>query len=253
MQIIFESLPVSSSGNVMLWIPVLQNLLHLAFPENNIPDFDFLLHIPTIFVIGVFFFRSWCWSIINIQKGFWSIMSLIICCVLADTITVFFYYLWKAVGTDFFPLWFGFLCTTFLLFSLRWVSQKTFKERLSFSDALILGVAQGCALLPGVSRLATTFVTAVWLGYGPERSFRYSFLLQMPLLGAACVQALWHLRHLETYGVLTEPKFYGVVFTATGISFCVLSIVFVMVKQKIVWWFAWYTAFLSMVALFFSK
>ena len=143
MQIIFESLPVSSSGNVMLWIPVLQNILNLAIPENNIPDFDFLLHIPTIFVIGVFFFRSWYRSISNIQKGFGSVVGLITCCALADAVTVFFYYLWKAVGTGFFPLWFGFLCTTFLLFSLRWVSQKSVKGRLSLFDALILGVVQG--------------------------------------------------------------------------------------------------------------
>ena len=172
-QIIFESLPVSSSGNVMLWIPILQNILHLPWSENSIPGFDFLLHIPTIFIVVVFFFRSWYWSIKNIQKGFDQFVSLIIYCGLADIITVCFYYIWKLVGTDFFPLWFGFLCTTFLLLSLRWFSGKPFKERLCLSDAIILGVVQGCALLPGISRLATTFVTAVWLGYAQERSFRY--------------------------------------------------------------------------------
>ncbi len=247
-QIIFESLPVSSSGNVLLWMPVLQKFLGLKPIENVLPDFDFLLHIPTLFIIGLFFFRSWSSRLLRIPSTFPRLVVVAGCCVLADTMTVVFYFLWKAVGTAFFPLWVGFLSTTFLLASLYFFSWKGKKSRLNYRDACLIGVVQGISLLPGISRFASTLVAGIWLGYSPEKACKYSFLIQVPLLGAAFLKGLWSLAHASTYAPFDEPPFYLVVIGATVVSFCVLSYVFGMVKRKTIWIFAWYTALLSVIA-----
>ena len=251
MQIIFESLPVSSSGNVLLWMPLLQKFLGLKPIVNILPDFDFLLHIPTLFIIGVFFFRSWASCLGGIHSAFSSLVVVIGCCALADTMTVFFYFLWKALGTEFFPLWVGFLCTTFLLVSLRFFSWPLKKSHLHYRDACVLGLVQGIALLPGISRFASTLVVGIWLGYSYEKACKYSFLIQVPLLGAALLKGLWSLAHAATYAPFDDPFFYVVAVGATIVSFCVFSYVFDMVKHKTIWIFAWYTALLSVIAKVF--
>ncbi len=251
MQIIFESLPVSSSGNVLLWIPVLQKFLDLKSSEYVLLDFDFLLHIPTLFIIGLFFFQVGVPRLAPMYRRYSRLVMLTGCCVVADTATVSFYFLWKAVGTTFFSLWVGFLCTTVVLASVRFFPLKQKKNELSYRDALILGVVQGIALLPGISRFASTLVVGIWLGYSYEKSFMYSFLIQVPLLGAALVKGLWSLAHAQTYAPFNEPAFYVVLLGASAVSFCVFLYVFAMVKRKTIWVFAWYTALLTVIAKVF--
>jgi len=251
MQIIFESLPVSSSGNVLLWMPVLQKFLGLKPIGNILPDFDFLLHAPTLFIIGLFFFQSWSSRLVAIERTFPRLMVVAGCCAVADTMTVIFYFLWKEVGTTFFPLWLGFLCTTFLLASLYFFSWPVKKSQLQYCDAFILGLVQGIALLPGISRFASTVVVGIWLGYSCKKACKYSFLIQVPLLGAALLKGLWSLAHAPTYVPFDDPVFYLVVVGATVISFCVLQYVFGMVKRNTLWIFAWYTALLSVIAKVF--
>jgi undecaprenyl-diphosphatase len=251
MQIIFESLPVSSSGNVLLWMPVLQKFLGLEPIGNILPDFDFLLHLPTVFIIGTFFFRSWSGRLLRIPSSFPRLVVVAGCCVVADAMTVLFYFFWKVMGTGFFPLWAGFLCTTFLLASLYFFSWKEKKRRLNYQDACVLGLVQGIALLPGISRFASTLVVGIWLGYSYEKAGKYSFLIQVPLLGAAFLKGVWSLAHASTYAPFDDPFFYLVALGATVVSFCVLAYVFGMVKRKTIWIFAWYTALLSVLAKVF--
>lgn len=52
---------------------------------------------------------------------------------------------------------------------------------LSFKDALIVGIAQAIALIPGISRSGATIVAAMGLGMKQETALRYSFLLYIPV------------------------------------------------------------------------
>jgi undecaprenyl-diphosphatase len=55
--------------------------------------------------------------------------------------------------------------------------------------ALLLGVAQGLAVLPGVSRSGSTIALAVWLGVRRERAFTLSMLMSLPaILGAVLLK-----------------------------------------------------------------
>lgn len=58
-------------------------------------------------------------------------------------------------------------------------------ESLRWRDALIIGLAQALALIPGTSRSGITMTAALFLGFGRDAAARFSFLLSIPLIAAA--------------------------------------------------------------------
>lgn len=59
---------------------------------------------------------------------------------------------------------------------------KITNQKVNFRDALIIGVAQAIAILPGISRSGATISTSVLLGIDRERAARFSFLMVVPLI-----------------------------------------------------------------------
>jgi undecaprenyl-diphosphatase len=56
---------------------------------------------------------------------------------------------------------------------------------IGMRDALLIGLAQACALVPGVSRSGITITAGRFLGFSPEAAARFSFLLAVPIIAAA--------------------------------------------------------------------
>ena len=75
-------------------------------------------------------------------------------------------------------------------------------DQVRFVDALVVGVAQVGALIPGVSRSGSTLTAALWLGLKREEAARFSFLLGLPAITLAGVRELWelHQAHLPPHG-----------------------------------------------------
>ena len=67
----------------------------------------------------------------------------------------------------------------------RYASQKLTLDHMSWRDALLYGLAQAMALIPGVSRSGGTITMGRALGYTREAAARYSFLLAMPAVFAS--------------------------------------------------------------------
>ncbi len=63
-------------------------------------------------------------------------------------------------------------------------------------DALKLGLAQACALIPGTSRSGSTIIGGLFFGLSRQAATEFSFFLAVPILGAATVYQLWKERHL---------------------------------------------------------
>lgn len=63
-------------------------------------------------------------------------------------------------------------------------------------DALKLGCAQACALIPGTSRSGSTIIGGLFFGLSRKAATEFSFFLAVPTLGAATVYQLWKERHL---------------------------------------------------------
>ncbi|HEV3373182.1 MAG TPA: undecaprenyl-diphosphatase UppP [Xanthobacteraceae bacterium] len=79
-------------------------------------------------------------------------------------------------------------------------SRKT--EDASLMDALLVGIAQVGALVPGVSRSGSTLTAALGLGFKREEAARFSFLLGLPAIALAGLKELWelHKAHLDAQG-----------------------------------------------------
>jgi len=104
------------------------------------------------------------------------------------------------VGEGFFeslfaaPVWVaGLLLVTGLILALsEWLGQRR-KEphQLTFLDSIIIGIAQGCAIAPGISRSGATMAVGLFRGLKREAAARYSFLLSAPIIfGAGLLQLL---------------------------------------------------------------
>ena len=75
-------------------------------------------------------------------------------------------------------------------------------EDASLMDALLVGIAQVGALIPGVSRSGSTLTAALGLGFKREEAARFSFLLGLPAIALAGFKELWelHKAHLDAHG-----------------------------------------------------
>ena len=112
------------------------------------------------------------------------------------------------------------LIITGLLLFLADRARYTERKRLKSLDALIIGVSQAIAIIPGISRSGATISTAVLLGLDREVAARFSFLMVLPLiLGKIIYDVLFHAEDFE----LIRPDALGIGFIAaffTGIMAC---------------------------------
>ena len=69
----------------------------------------------------------------------------------------------------------------------RFMSKR--QGKLGVLNSILIGTAQGIAIMPGISRSGATIATGMMAGLTPELSFRFSFLLAIPaILGATIVK-----------------------------------------------------------------
>jgi undecaprenyl-diphosphatase len=187
-----EFLPVSSSGHLFL----AQRLLGLREPELA---FDLLLHLGTLFAV-LFFLRKelleMASSLFRQERGGaegWGrreILLVILSTIPTAIIGLAFHHtvetgltVW-GVGVRYL------LLTSFLLMSNLRFRHKWNPERIEAWEAIAIGMMQGAAVFPGLSRSGSTITLALLLGISPSRSAKYSFLISLPaILGAAVVEA----------------------------------------------------------------
>ncbi|MBA3953892.1 undecaprenyl-diphosphate phosphatase [Candidatus Dependentiae bacterium] len=211
-QIIFESLPISSSGHLeliqrwLVWYKKIQNKLILTEQVEHI------MHIPTLFVVGAYMLEKWGYLLLDISKYAHTIIYISILVFTANACTGLMYYFFKilkARGKLFMPLWLGFLVTALLLLSL-YSAPLGVTSMPSLLQAALIGTIQGLALLPGISRLASTCVAGIWLGLTPLAAFVFSCTIQFPLLLVAVVRGLWSARKSKDISL-----FYPVTYSRT--------------------------------------
>ena len=176
-----EWLPISSTGHLKLF----ENLLDLKVPIL----FDVILHAGTLIVISVFFRREIYRILSSIahlefetEEG--KIVPLIIVGIIPTTLIGFIFgWLIEDTFQKVLPIGVAFLFCGTILYSAKIGEEK--KDNISFSTAVLMGIAQGIAIIPGISRSGTTIAVALLLGVKREKAFKFSFLLSIPaILGA---------------------------------------------------------------------
>ena len=238
-QIIIEMLPISSSGHLELLELFLKKFagfdIKKAFPNPDpVKAFYYFLHGQTLIIICGYFFSRWCQLIVS-PRG----IQLILCLIIADLITLCCYFLFQKIKIRF-PLGLGFLITALALFSTAWCSGDISIELLSFTDAAILGLAQGLALLSGISRLALTCSIGCWLGFSLIDAFFLSWMLQAPLMAGAFAKSLKDLYELGALKQVLNLPMSLVMLGSSGISAVIMGILVLMIRNNTYYYFGWY-------------
>ena len=94
----------------------------------------------------------------------------------------------KAMFSDAFAVAIAFLATGFVLFLTVWA--RNGKDKLTYADSVLIGVAQAFALIPGLSRSGLTIAVALLLGVERRKAAEFSFLLAIPAVIGAAVEEI---------------------------------------------------------------
>jgi undecaprenyl-diphosphatase len=115
-------------------------------------------------------------------------------------------------------------------------------------DAMIVGIAQVGALIPGVSRSGSTLTAALALGFKREEAARFSFLLGLPAIALAGLKELWelHKAHLDAHG--WSVLAVGLVVASVSAFFAIWGLMRVLERFS-AWPFVAYRAALGVVLL----
>ena len=229
-----EFLPVSSSGHLVL----LEKIFGI---ENNIILFDVILHIATLFAV-IIVYRKTIWELIKnpfSEKMQKLVFATIPTCIIALLFKSFFE---NSFNGDL--LYLGFMVTAIFLIIAQIVSQKEYQYRnLSYGNAIVIGVFQGMAILPGISRSGSTITSAIVQGVRREQAAEFSFLLSIPIILASLVYECFKIPS----SVITIPVPCFIVAFVVSLIAGILSIKLMLkvVKKAKYWGFSAYLIFLS--------
>jgi undecaprenyl-diphosphatase len=177
-----EFLPVSSSGHLEIGKAILGD--H-SLPEDSML-FTVVLHFATA-LSTIVVFRKDIWEIIRGLLSFsWNeeaqfSVKIIISMMPAVIVGLFFEEkLESFFGGNIAFVGFMLLITAVLL----WLADrsKNTGKKVSNSNALVIGISQAIAMLPGISRSGATISTSVLLGNDKSKAARFSFLMVVPLI-----------------------------------------------------------------------
>lgn len=233
-----EFLPVSSSGHLV----AVRALFGISDAEGS--AVDAFLHIGTLLAVLVYFKSVW-WGILRgvvardvegkdkrelaIKLVLASIPAGLVGYFLGDNINDLF----RSSTT----VAVGLVVTALLLLLIEAKSRRGCCEsdearRASFVDALLIGLAQVAALLPGVSRSGVTIVAGRELGLSGKQAVKFSFLMSAPIIAGAGAASLESL-------VASGSFVYSYLLIGLFVSFvCGVGAIFLLLKmvEKIMFW-----------------
>ena len=245
-----EFLPVSSSGHLELGKAILG--------DNSVPEesllFTVVLHFATALSTIVIFRKD----IIDIIKGLFKpglnedqrfAAKIIVSMIPAVLVGLFFEeQLEQLFGGNIMLVGFMLLVTAILLFLAD--KAKNTNKKVSFKNALIIGISQAIAMLPGISRSGATISTSVLLGNDKTKAARFSFLMVVPLIfGKIANDVVGGELSFESQNITALGAGFVAAFIS-GLFACTWMIA--LVKKSKLSYFAIYCVVVGLIAIVFS-
>jgi undecaprenyl-diphosphatase len=260
-----EFLPVSSSGHLVLF----QQLFGLKQAELF---FDVCVHVGTLLAVVVVFRQE----IINIIAAMMRLFSktgpphtirqriesdadlkMALLIVIGTLPTAVLGFLFRGIADRLFASAFivgmMLIITGLLLWLTRWAAPdvaQTGATRLTPGKAFTVGIVQGLAIIPGISRSGSTISLGMLLGIRREMAARYSFLLSIPaIIGAGLLSLKEGLSRPDSTIYI---DLIGAV-TAALVGYGALKLLLHVVKYGRLHWFAPYCWLAGILAIIFSR
>ncbi|MCL1815798.1 MAG: undecaprenyl-diphosphate phosphatase [Treponema sp.] len=253
---ITEFLPVSSSGHLVLG----QKILGISAPTLF---FDTMLHIGTLLAV-IAALRGDVWNLL--RRPFQQFTAYL---VIATAVTTAFALFFKSRIEEAFVSgsWLGqaFLVTSLILFVSEYLSRRPGGLRndaeMDWFDAAFIGLCQGIAIAPGVSRSGFTLAGALSRKLERNLAVRFSFLLAIPVIFGAFflqVRELYKDFHLQSVNPGASAGFFAAIspaaliagtLTAALVGFGAVTLMLKIVRERSLVGFAAYTALLGLLVL----
>ena len=245
---ITEFLPVSSSGHLQ----IAKALLGVEIEENL--AFDITLHAATV-LSTIVVLRSEIRGLLCglFTKGFNDEKSCILK-ILLSMIPIgivgfaFKDYIDELLGSPFILAIVGaMLLLTAALLAFAYYARPREKDKISYRDAFVIGIAQAVAAMPGLSRSGSTIATGILLGNRKENVARFSFLMVLaPILGEMLLDLLKGEAAFGSVG--TVPIIAGFI-SAFVVGCLACKFMIGIVKRGKLIWFALYCAVAGLIAI----
>lgn len=248
-----EFLPISSSGH----LAILQNLFALSAGEDHL-FFDVLLHLGTLISICVCYWGD----IVAMVREVFIVLrggrradgtpvqgnlgaARLFMMIVVGTLPLFLvlpindkveelYYITPFIGV-------ALLLTGCMLFvSDKMTPGKRTEKNMRFRDALVIGLCQCVATLPGLSRSGTTITAGIATGLDRNFAMKYSFLLSLPaVLGANLLSFIKALGE-ESIELSMVPAYLVGLLAAMLSGIAAISLMKLIAKKSKFGWFAYY-------------
>lgn len=214
-----EYLPVSSSGHLAIG-----SYLFGIDGEENLA-FTVLVHVATVMSTFVVLWKEIDW----ILKGLFKFkmndetkyfLNIVVSMIPIGIVGVFFKDTVEEIFGSGLLIVGCCLLLTAVLLTFSYYAKPRQRENISMKDAFIIGLAQACAVLPGLSRSGSTIATGLLLGNKKEKLAQFSFLMVIPpILGEALLDVLKAAKSEEAFGDISVlPLVVG--FIAAFVSGC---------------------------------
>ena len=248
-----EYLPVSSSGHLAIG----QALFGMQDGEENLM-FTVAVHVATVLSTIVILWSEIDW----ILKGLFKfelnaetkyVLNIIVSMIPVGIVGLFFKdQVEEIFGSGLLVVGCCLLITAALLIFSYYAKPRQ-KEHISWKDAFIIGIAQACAVMPGLSRSGSTIATGLLLGNKKESLAQFSFLMVIPpILGEALLDVMKMVKGEDVMGnIETLPLVVG--FLAAFAAGCVACkwMINIVKRGKLIY-FGIYCAIVGVITIIFS-
>ena len=260
-----EFLPISSSGH----LAILQNLFALSAGEDHL-FFDVLLHLGTLISICVCYWGD----IVAMVREVFIVLrggrradgtpvqgnlgaARLFMMIVVGTLPLFLvlpindkveelYYITPFIGV-------ALLLTGCMLFvSDKMTPGKRTEKNMRFRDALVIGLCQRVATLPGLSRSGTTITAGIATGLDRNFAMKYSFLLSLPAVLGANLLSFIKTIGSESIDASLIPAYLIGMLAAMLSGIAAISLMKLIAKKSKFGWFAYYCWGAGVLTIIFS-
>lgn len=244
-----EFLPISSSGHLVL----VQKLMGIKEAGLLL---DTLLHLGTLVAVVVYFWED----IISLLRRPWQRLTWLLFWGTLPTVIIalLFKDLFEELFASGSTLGYEFIATGLVI----WLAER-FREGykrlddMTIFDAIVVGLLQGVAILPAISRSGLTIAGALFVGLKRNAAARYSFLLSIPAILGAVVLQVKDLAEtgINQAGMEIGPMLAGTLLAAIS-GYLAVRWMIALIQNRSLKYFSYYTWFLGIsivIAQWFGK
>ncbi len=231
-----EFLPISSSGHIVLFGSM--------FNLDNLLLISVVAHVGTLFAV-IFCYRKQLFTLIRHPFNKTNLNLIIATIPTVILVLLFNSFFENSFSTK--TLVWGFLISAVLLVIADF--KKDSINPVNKRSALYIGLAQGLALLPGISRSGSTLVCGLLVGVEKNQALDFSFLMSIPIIVASAIY-----ESIKLFSAQITINWLGIfVVLITSFIFGILSIKIMLklVKKNKLYFFSIYLIVLSLIVLLF--